>query len=303
VPLQTYCSPLRYQHGGFGVANTGTALSLRNKLVAASAQVDTFCNASLLPDKHDFRGGSVTDENHVWKPPTPLLNEPGARRVFLNHRPIRTVTAFSIEYTNTYSMSLTPDQMMVNPSGGFIEIVASQPTIIGYPPLGFWFGLYEPFTLTSYTYGWQFASPGDVLEAVSPNLYMASHGSWLEGGDVTVTIDGAEIDPTDYTVNTDDGTVSFADSVDPDPDQVATASYTYTLPSAIETATAIIATDSFGQTRLSERGMLGLQSIRVADVALTAMSPSQMGYVTKNGVSIPGPAAALLTGFAIGSVA
>lgn len=298
---QTYCSPLRYLHGGYGVADTGTALALRNKLVAATAQVNAFCNAPLQPDIFDFRGGSVTDEQHVWQPPTPLLNEPGARRVFLSHRPIQSVTAFQIQYTNTYSLVLTPDQLMVNSNAGFIEIVASQPTIIGYPPLGFWFGLYEPFTLTSYTYGWQFIANGDILEAVNPLVYMASHGSWLEGGDVSVSIDNVPIDPADYTINTDDGTVAFTEAVAPDPDQVATASYIYTLPSAIEQATAIIATDAFGQARIAQRGMIGLQSVRVAEVAISAMNPS--AYTTKNGTTIPVAAAALLQGFAMGSVA
>ncbi len=301
MPIQMYCSPLRYVHGGYGITDTGTALSLRNKLVQASAAVDTFCNGTLLPDKHDFRGGTVTDEQHIWKPPTPLLNEPGARRIFLNHRPIRTLTAFSINYTNTYSITLQPSDLMVNTPSGFVEIVASQPTVIGYPPLGFWFGLYEPFVLASYTYGWQFVAGSDVLEAVSPSVFMASHGSWLEDGAVSVAIDNVEVDPADYTVNTDDGTVTFADGEEPTPDQVATVSYAYTLPSAIETATAIIATGLMGEARMAQRGMLGLQSIRVAEVAITALQPSQM--VTKNGVSIPAQAAALLGGYVMGSVA
>jgi hypothetical protein len=301
MALQTYCSPLRYAHGGYGVADTGTKLSLRNKLVAASAVVDTFCNAGLQPQKHDFRGGTITNEQHVWKPPTALLNEPGARRVFLSHRPIRTLTAFSIQYTNSYQITLQPSDLMVNSTAGFVEIVASQPTIIGYPPLGFWFGLYEPFSLTSYTYGWQFEVADDPLEAVSPNVYMASHGSWLDGGDVTVEVAGVEIDPADFTYNTDDGTVTFTDAAEPEPDDVATVSYTYTLPSPFETATAIIATDMLGQARLAQRGMIGLQSIRVAEVAITQMNPGQM--VTKNGVTIPAAAASLLSGFAIGSVA
>ena len=301
MALQTYCSPLRYLHGGYGIADPGTRLALRNKLVQATATVDTFCNGSLLPQKHDFRGGTITNEKHIWQPPAPLLNEPGARRVFLNHRPIRTLTAFSIQYTNSYSITLQSTDLVVYPPAGFVEIVASQPTIIGYPPLGFWFGPYEPFTLTSYTYGWQFAVVDDQLEAVSPNLYMASHGSWLEGGDLTVKVAGVEIDPSDYIFNTDDGTVTFSDAAEPEPDDVATVSYTYTLPSAFEAATAIIATDSLGQARIAQRGMIGLQSIRVAEVALTQMSPGQM--VTKNGVTIPAAAASLLAGFAIGSVA
>jgi hypothetical protein len=298
---QSYCSRLRYIHGGYGVADTGTALSLRNKLVQASAQVDAFCGGSLLPDKHDFRGGTVTDEQHVWKPPTQLLNEPGARRIFLAHRPIRTLTAFSIQYTNSYEIVLQPSDLMVNTTAGFVEIVASQPTIIGYPPLGFWFGLYQPFTLTSYTYGWQFAVSDDPLEAVSTGVFMASHGSWLAGAAVTVKIDGTTEASANYVYNTDDGTVTFDPGEEPTPDQVVTASYVYTLPSAFETATAIIATDMLGQSRIAQRGMIGLQSIKVAEVAITQMSPNQT--VTRNGVTIPAAAAALLTGFAIGSVA
>ena len=297
--LQTYCSPLRYINGGYGIADTGTTLSLRNKLVAASSLVDAFCNGSLLPDKHDFRGGTVTDEQHIWQPPTALLNEPGARRVFLSHRPIRTLTAFSIAYTNSYSITLQPSNLMVNRTAGFVEIVASQPTIIGYPPLGFWFGLYEPFTLSSYTYGWTFNSPGDLLEAISPTVFMASHGSWLAGGDVTVEIDSVVIDPSDYTLNLADGTVTFTTA--PAPNTEVSASYTYTLPTAIEQATAVIATDALGQARLAQRGMLGLQSLKVAEVAITQMSPSQM--TSRNGVTIPIAAAALLGGFVIGSVA
>lgn len=300
--MAPYLSPLRFRNAGMGIdVSEMSPLSLRGKLTQASAAVDTFCNATLLPERFDFRGGTVTNEQHIWQPPTPLLNEPGARRIFLNHRPIRTLTAFSIQYTNSYSITLQPSDLMVNTPAGFVEIVASQPTIIGYPPLGFWFGLYEPFVLASYTYGWQFAAVGDVLEAVSPSIYMASHGSWLVGGDVTVVVDDVEIDPGDYRVNTDDGTVTFNTGSEPTPDQLATVSYTHLLPSAIETATAIIATDLMGQARIAARGMIGLQSIRVAEVAITALQPSQM--VSKNGVSIPASAANLLGGFVMGSVA
>jgi hypothetical protein len=84
---------------------------------------------------------------------------------------------------------------------------------------------------------------------------------------------------------------------------VATVSYTYTLPTAIETATAIVATDMLAQARLAQRGMIGLSSIRVANVAITALAPSQNSYVTRNGVTIPLTAASLLTGYTMGSIA
>lgn len=298
MALQTYISPLRYQHGGYGIEFTGTVLAMRNKLVAATAAVNTWCNGSLIPEQHDFRGGTVVGERHIFRGGTALLSEPGDRRIFLNHRPIRTVSSVTIEWTPTYSISVDSDQLFVS-SQGFVEIVAINPTIVGFPPFGYMVGPYDPFSVTNYTYGWQFTATSDVLEAISPTQFMASHGSWLEGGTVTVEIDGVEVDPADYSYNTDDGTVTFATA--PAPGEVATVSYVYTLPPAIEQATALIVTDMIGQARLATRGMTGLQSIRVAEVALTQMSPSQMS--TKNGVSIPISAANFLAPFAIGSAA
>jgi hypothetical protein len=52
---------------------------------------------------------------------------------------------------------------------------------------------------------------------------------------------------------------------------------------------------------MAQRGMTGLQSIKVAEVALTALQPTQM--VTKNGATIPATAASLLDGaYTFGSV-
>lgn len=299
MALQTYCSPLRYVNGGFGIADTGTTLSLRNVLVRATAMVDTFTNGSLLPEKNDFRGGVITGEQHLFQIPIPLLDEPGARRIFLNHRPIRTVSQVVIKYTNTYQIVIDSSQLFVS-NQGFVEIVALNPAIIGFPPVGWLVGPFEPFSITSYEYGHRFAADSDVLEAVSPSLFMASHGSWLVGGGVTVTVDGVVVSPSDYVINTDDGTVSFDSAATPTPDQVVQASYTYVLPSAIESATAVIATDMLGKARLAQRGLLGLSSLKVAEVSMSVMSPAQM--TTRNGVSIPNDAATLLGPFVQGSI-
>lgn len=298
--LQPYLSPLRYRYGGYGIdVDDGTTnVALRNKLMQASAKIDTWCSTSLVPQKHDFRGGSITGEIQLFPYPPALLNEPGNRRIFLNHRPIRTVSAVSIEYTPQYSISLDSDQLFVSQQG-FIEIVSINPTIIGFPPLGYIVGPYEPFASVDYTYGWRDQVTDDVLEAITPMQFMASHGSWLEGGDVTVEIDGVEVDPGDYSYNISDGTVTFVTA--PTPGQVATVSYVSTLPAGIESAVGIVATDLFGASRLASRGMLGLSSLKVAEVSLSVMSPSQM--VTKNGVSISADAASFLGAFATGTIA
>ena len=95
-------------------------------------------------------------------------------------------------------------------------------------------------------------------------------------------------------------TVTFDPSVQPTADTVVSADYTYILDDAFEQATGIITTDILSKSQMAQRGMIGLQSLRVAEVALTQMSPSQMA--TKNNVTIPQEAANYLDGFVFGSI-
>lgn len=299
---QSYLSPKRFALGGFGIDTSGfTAAQLRQKLVQATAVVDTWANRVMEPQRADMRGGTITGEQHTWHPPDMLLDRPGDRRVYPNAGPIRSVTGFAIQYTTTYEITLPPDNLYINQQAGYVEIIASQPTIIGFPPIGYWFGLSEPVCTIDYTYGWLFAVADDPCEADSPLLYYASHGNWLPAGDVTISVGGVEIDPGDYTLNRDDGSVLFDSAAEPTPGQEVLASYTYTLPEAVSTASGIIATASIGQSRIAARGMIGLQSLRVAEVAITQMGPSN-GGVTRNGVTIPQSAAALLAPYAMGTV-
>jgi hypothetical protein len=301
---QSYLTSKRYLVGGYGPEPSTiglTQLQLRQKLQQATGMVDAWCNGSVLPERADFRGGTVTGEQHNWQIPDPLLANAGSRRVYPNQRAIRTVTSFVIRFTPQYYIELDPvSNLFINASEGYVEVIASQPTIIGYPPIGYWYGLYGPVVEIDYTYGWQFVVEGDACEADSPLLYYASHGNWLPGGTVTVEVDGIAVDPGDITINEDDGSILFDQTEQPDADSLVTVSYTYVLPDAIPTATGIIATDLMGQTRNAQRGMIGLQSLRVAEVAITQMSPSQM--VVKNGVNIPVTAAAYLAPYARGTV-
>ena len=141
---------------------------------------------------------------------------------------------------------------------------------------------------------------GDECEAESPTLYTASHGNWSEDPP-TVYVDGMEIDPSDYTINTDDGSIAFIEAATPAIQETVSVDYTYTLPDAIAQATGIVATGLIAESRMASRGMIGLQSLRVAEVAITALQPSQMA--SKNGVSIPLTAASLLGAFTMGSAA
>ena len=298
---QSYVSPKRYNLGGFGVDTSSfTAAQLRQILVRASAQADAWCSRSLHPQRADMRGGTITGEQHSWQVQDPLLVLPGGRRVYLRSGPIRTVTAFALQFTDTWMVTLEPSNLFINSSEGYIEIVATQPTILGYPPIGLWFGLSEPVLTVDYTYGWQFEVTGDPCEADSPLLYYASHGNWLPGGTVTVSVAGVEIDPGDYTVNTDDGSITFATAAEPDPDDEVLADYTYVLPQQFADGVSTIATDLIGSSAVARRGMIGLSSLRVAEVSMSMMPGGAGAYVTKNGVTIPAQAAALLSPFANG---
>jgi hypothetical protein len=243
-----------------------------------------------VPQPFDFRGGTVTDEKHTFEPPNPLIAYAGSRRVFPHQLPLRTVTAFALDFTNNYRITLDPTQdVYVNTTEGWCEIVASQPTIIGYPPIGYWYGLYQPVARISYTYGYRNAVVDDVLEAASPRLYYGSIGSW-DAATVTVSIDGVP-QSTGYTVNATDGSVTFTTA--PTPGQEVTASYTTVIPAAVEQATGIVATDLVSKARNTQR-MPGLSSMKVAEISLTRLTGDRGRYVTRNGISIPEDAAVLL---------
>lgn len=287
-----YMTPNRFNAvAGMGIdASFLSAPQLRANLQRASAIVNAWTANAVIPEPFDFRGGTVTDEQWHFQPPNPLVAYAGSRRVFPNQRPLRTVTAFALDFTNGYHITLNPaNDIYVNATEGWFEIVASQPTIIGYPPIGYWFGLYQPVATYSYTYGYAAAHTDDVLEALSPALWYGTYGSW-DPASVTVSVDGV-VQSSGYTVNATDGSVRFATA--PAAGSDVTASYTCLIPAAVEQATAIIAADLISKARNTQR-MPGLSSMKVAEITLTRLTGDRGRYVTRGGLSIPEDAAILL---------
>lgn len=278
--------------GGFGIDTSFlTAPQLRGNLQRATVMVNTFCGEAQIPSAFDFRGGAVTGEQYRFTPPNPLVAYSGSRRVFPHQLPLRTVTAFALDFTNGYHITLDPaNDIYVNKTEGWFEIVASQPTIIGYPPIGYWFGLYQPVATYSYTYGYQYAVVDDPLDAASPTLWYGGAGSWV-ASTVSVSVNGAVQLPSAYTVNAADGSVRFAAA--PAAGAEVTASYTSLVPPPVEQATGIIATDLLGKSRNTQR-MPGLSSMKVAEITLTRQMGDRGRYTTRNGISIPEDAAVLL---------
>jgi hypothetical protein len=262
--------------------------------------VNRWTGQSLIPQPFDFRGGAVSGEQHEFPIPSPLTFGPGSRRVFPHQLPLRTVTGFRIQFTSTYEITLNPaTDIYINATEGWCEIIASQPTIIGFPPIGYWYGLFVPVVHIDYTYGYRTAVADDVMEAASPTLYYGSTGAWDAAG-VSVTLDGVVQDPSTYRVSAADGSVRFTTA--PGVGVEVAASYTALLPSAVEQATAIIATDLIAKARSTQR-MPGLSSMKVAEITLTRQTGDRGRYASRNGISIPEDAAVLLGGVNRGKAA
>ena len=92
-----YLTSNRFALGGFGIDTSGTSkVAMTATLRRATSMVNTFCNGSLLHGGFDFRGGTITNEEHIFPIPNPLVAFPGSRRVFVRNKPLKTVSAFSM---------------------------------------------------------------------------------------------------------------------------------------------------------------------------------------------------------------
>lgn len=297
----TLLSPARYLRQGYGLAlPTGYTLSaLRSALIRAQNQVNRYCNVPKVPQAFDWRGGTMTDETHQWKIVSPLAYGPGAKRVFTNVSPIKGVSALSLALGKTYQVILDPaTDVYINSMESYVEIVALNPTIVGFWPMAASLGLYNPVAKITYTYGWAFDVVGDVLEAESPTVFSGAYGNWNQSPPAVIYLDGVE-QLTGYTINFDDGQVTFATA--PSPGVEVIADYEYSAPSEIVDAIGYATTAELTRTRINQRGLAGLSSLKVAEVSMSVMNPAQM--VSRNGATIPVEAANLIDGYVFGSVA
>lgn len=267
--MSLYVTPERYKAMGTGFDLSGVEdYELRAILNRASAVVDAYCNVPSLPDKYDFRGGTITEEEHEWL----IFNEPVKpplkfRRFYFMHRPLRTVTDFKIYVTNRQYVDIENEDLFVNNSEQYVEVVALAVTSVGIfgstvlPNIG----LYRPIAKMSYTYGYRFKVTDEVIDATDGLTYRAENQWWVATETITVKRNGVTI--TDgFTVDTTEGTVTFAAANAAS--DVISVSYTYSLPQPIAQATAII-----GGHLLSERGfaakeLSGVRAVRLAELEI-----------------------------------
>lgn len=259
-----YLTPARVATMGLGVdVSNIEAVALRSAIARASATVDSVCAIPRLPQRHSFRGGVITGERHDW------VLDPDERakanRFYPFHTPVRSVERFDIYSDNTNYVAIDTGGVVINNSGGFLEVASlllTQYGVFGAGVLPF-IGTFHPIADADYTYGYEFAVVDEVAEFVDGQTYQTEAQFWTDA-EVTVKVDGAtKVITTDYTLDRTEGRVIFTANLVPD--AVVTVSYTYSLPWEISQATGMLVAEDLGEASLRGKAMTGLSQLRVSN--------------------------------------
>jgi hypothetical protein len=288
---------------GFGIDISQVEdVELRSVLERASALVDAYCAVPNLPQKHDFRGGAITSERHTWRLGTDLMPlGPGSRRVYLFHPPIKSISAFTVKFTNQYGVTIAPTNLYINEIEGWAEVVSLAAVVSGLYPVGINFGLYTPVAEVDYSYGYSFAVTGEPLYPTDALTYQGNNGYWAATPAPVIYKNGTALTvSTDYTVNRTEGHVKLVSTISAT-DEI-TADYTYTLPSAVAQATGITAWHLLGDRAIAKKGWTGLQAIQIAEVKIDRRMGRSVGSAATATEVVPDQAQGLLSPFVFRSV-
>jgi hypothetical protein len=267
-----YVTPARYRTMGYGAdIDELDDAQLAMQLRLASSLVNRYCN---LPVGYDFRGGLVTNEKHPWV--IGNGNVPGQMSVFPKLPPVTEVLSFRIQVTNTQYLEVDKNYVQVAPGGALTPVIAatsigvwsySAIPVAGYP---------VPEARVSYSYGYFHTDEGEELFPEGGGLYRAANQWWTDD-EVVVAKNGTPLTlGTDYSVNSDEGTVTLTETQAEamDLDDVITVTYTHRVPENVRDATAVITTDMLGAKAIVGAGLQGLSAIRAEEIELRTDSRS-----------------------------
>lgn len=260
-----YMTPERYRVGGFGADLTGIEpVELRAVLFRATSMANSYCNVPGHPVVHDFRGGSITGEEIAWDVGMDL--RPGQRRVYPRHTPLRSLTELKIEVTENQYVAFTSNE--IYRTDAYFEIVS-----MAYSSFGLFgaaiiptIGLTSPVARVSYEYGDTYHVTGEMLEQTDARTYRAMNQWWHSEPEPTVYLDGVPVNVADYTIDEDEGTVTF-DTTQAS-DAIVSVDYTHRLHPDIAEATGMIATELLGDRSLTRKGLHGLVELAVGEVRI-----------------------------------
>lgn len=264
-----YLTPERFKTMGLGVdLSEVETVAIRSAIARSSATIDAACSVPRVPQKYDFRGGVITGERHEWY--IDPYERPHANRVYPFHGPVVSVERLHIFSDNVNHVAIDPGGIVINQSGGFIEISSLLLTQFGVFGAGLIPGLgtLSPIVETDYTYRYEFAVTNEVAEPVDARTYQVQNGFWIPGKPVVVKVGGVtKTLTTDYTLDLREGWVIFNSNQPADSE--VTVDYWHSLPWEISQACGVLTAQDLGEADLRAKGMEGLASIKVKDVTLT----------------------------------
>jgi hypothetical protein len=260
-------------------------LELASVLERASAIADGYCSVPLIPQRHDFRGGTIIGERQNWRLPDGGAGSGsvGQRRAYPFHWPVKDVQAFKIYVSNdNVALDIPVDSVIIQNSERYLEVVSL---------IGAQFGLFNaittpnvflatPFVRLDYTYGVEERHAGDLLypeDTATRLIWRAQNQWWLVdiNNTVEVYVNGVEADPGDYVVDPIEGTITFAD--DPGAGVSVTADYTSKLQPEVRDAVSLITRFEIGESKLAAKGMQGIDRIRMAELEISRARVQRSG--------------------------
>jgi hypothetical protein len=274
-----YLTPDRFREMGFGVDISELDDAELMALIAqASSVVDAYCNVPRIPQKHDFRGGSIVGEQHSWAMPEHSLDY-GQRRMYPYHWPILQINNFKIYVTNSQYVEIGPTELFINNSERWFEIVSYAVTSIGMfgalivPNIG----LATPVAKVNYDYGWDFTVVDELLTHSDGQTWRAQNQYWHSTDDVddnsrdpAIEKNGSVI-TTGFSIDHDEGTVVFDDNLAAT--DTIKATYHHKLPQELQYGTGHIVAHLHGQAELHARGMAHLTLLKVQEVTMRRDTP------------------------------
>lgn len=268
--MPQYLTPNRYRLMALGIDLSAKSDAELGALIgSASAEVNRHCAA---PMGHDFRGGTVTREEHLWDVGNTHRRPSG--RLWPKHgmgiMEITTCSQIDIYTTKVNYVRFTPDNIFWNSRLGYVEPIAAPITTALFTSIPPWL-LTSPVAYIDYTYAREYTETDEQLYPLGGKTYQALNQFWTDDP-VTVKVDGATV--TAYTLNRVEGQVIFTDVVDSGSE--VTVSYTHKMDFAIAMATAIVVTDMLGYSNINASGLGGLSGIKVEEIELR--QSSKAGY-------------------------
>lgn len=268
-----YVTVERFKTLGHGIDLTDVQdYEIAAKLDAAAGRIHAITAAPQEPQPHDFRGGTITAEQHLWNLGDGQSRAP-SRSLWVRHYPLISVSALQIDLTNNRYITIAEDERYL--TRRTIEIVSLAMTANGIfgaavlPEIG----LLNPQWKATYVYGRLIPMTGATLERITTTTYRAIDQWWDSTATTTIYADGSPVSPA--SIDYDEGLVTFA--ADPGETVKVTADYTTKLPRNIALAESILAVEALGDRENRARGMSGLQAIRVGEISLEAQRPSRGG--------------------------